>query len=300
MKGWIIYRVSEDQLKPEAYEINRFIDIANENGIELRVFSPEQFDITVTKDGMNSILVDGKYESLPDFVIPRMGAGTTYFALAIIRHLEKMGVFVVNSSDSIELVKDKLYSSQVLASNNIPVPNTMLAKYPVNVDMVEKHIGFPAVVKTLSGSQGSGVFLCETKTKFNDFMQFYKTSKSDKSMIIQEFIKDSHGRDLRVIVIGGRVISCMQRKTADGGFKANYSAGGTVESFEVTPEIEWLATQTASLLGLDFAGVDLLFDGDHYKICEANSSSGFEGMEKCCDVNVAHELYTYIKLRLGN
>ena len=300
MKGWILYKDSANSIKPETYEINRFIQVAKEEGIELEIYQPEQFDLTVTREDKQSVLIDGKPVSLPDFVLPRMGAGTTYFALAIIRHLERLGVYCVNSSQSIETVKDKLYSHQILAENNLPVPKTMLVKFPVNVNLVEKHLGFPVVVKTLSGSQGSGVFLSESKSSFQDLMQLIEATNKTANIILQEFVATSKGKDLRVITIGGRVVACMQRLSANKDeFKANYSSGGKVEYYEVTPEIEWMATQTSQTLGLEIAGVDLLFDGDHYKVCEANSSSGFEGIESCCDINIAKEIFHFIRVRKG-
>lgn len=299
MKGWILYKDSANSLKPEAYEINRFIEVAKEEGIDLQVFKPEQFDLTVTREDKQSLLVDGESVALPDFVLPRMGAGTTYFALAVIRHLERLGVYCVNSSQSIETVKDKLYSHQILAENNLPVPKTMLVKFPVDANMVEKHLGFPVVVKTLSGSQGSGVFLSETKSSFMDLMQLIEATNKTANIILQEFVSGSKGRDLRVITIGGRVVSSMQRIAGKGEFKANYSSGGKVEEFEISPEIEWMATQTSQILGLEIAGVDLLFDGNHYKVCEANSSTGFEGMESCCNVNIPKEIFHFIRIRQG-
>ncbi len=299
MKGWILYKDSANSLKPEAYEINRFIEVAKEEDIELQIFKPEQFDLTVTREDKQSLLVDGEPIPLPDFVLPRMGAGTTYFALAVIRHLERLGVYCVNSSQSIETVKDKLYTHQILAENNLPVPKTMLVKFPVNVNLVEKHLRFPIVVKTLSGSQGSGVFLSETKSSFIDLMQLIEATNKTANIILQEFISGSKGRDLRVITIGGRVVSSMQRIAGEGDFKANFSSGGKVEQFSITPEIEWMATQTSQILGLEIAGIDLLFDAGHYKICEANSSTGFEGMESCCDVNIPKEIFHFIRIRQG-
>lgn len=298
MKGWILYKASAN-IKPEAYEINRLIEVAEAEDIKIQVFQPEQFDLTVTREDKQSILIDGKPVILPDFLLPRMGAGTTYFALAIIRHLERLGVYCVNSSQSIETVKDKLYTHQILAENNLPVPKTMLVKFPINANLVEKHLGFPVVVKTLSGTQGSGVFLSETKSSFQDLMQLIEATNKTANIILQEFVVGSKGRDIRVITIGGRVISCMQRIAKEGEFKANYSTGGKVEQFIVTPEIEWMATQTSQLLGLEIAGIDLLFDGKHYKVCEANSSTGFEGMESCCQVNIPKEIYHFIRIRQG-
>jgi gamma-F420-2:alpha-L-glutamate ligase len=124
-------------------------------------------------------------------------------------------------------------------------------------------------------------------------------TKPNVNIIIQEFIESSRGRDLRVFVIGGRAVACMERTGKAGDFKSNYSRGGSVKKFDLNPEIEWLATESAKILGLDIAGIDLLFDGDHYKICEANSSPGFEGLESCCDINIPAEIYKYIKVRLN-
>lgn len=299
MRGWILYKESANTVKPETYEINRFLDEAGHQGIEMKMISPDDVDLIVTQDDRKSVLINGQVSPLPDFLIPRMGAGTTYFALAVIRHLERLGVYTVNSAQSIDTVKDKLYTHQILAQHNLPVPKTMLVKYPVNVDLVERKLGFPVVVKTLSGSQGSGVFLSETRSNFVDLMEFINTNKHKANIILQEFIKSSRGRDLRVITIGGRVVSCVQRMSKTGDFKANYSRGGLVEPYPLTPEIEWLALETSRVLGLDIAGIDLLFDGEHFKICEANSAPGFEGVEHCCEANIASDIYQFIQVRLG-
>ena len=299
MKAWLLYKASANNLSPEAYEVRRFVDIAAGDGIDLRVLQPEQFDLTVTREDKRSILIEGGSATLPDVLIPRMGAGTTYFALAVIRHLERLGVYALNSSQSIETVRDKLFTQQILAENNLPVPKTMLVKFPIDVDLVEQQLGFPVVVKTLAGSQGSGVFLSESKSSFRDLMQLIEATNRNANIILQEFIAPTRGRDLRVLTLGGRVVACMQRTAADGDFKANYSNGGSVTPFEVTPEIEWLATQTSQLLNLDMAGIDLLFAGDHFKVCEANSSPGFEGIESCCDINVAEAVYHFLRIRRG-
>ena len=299
MKGWIIYSENETEIVSERNEVNRFIEEAEAEGIELRVLRPEQIDLVVTSLNRKSILVDGEITTLPDFVLPRMGAGTTYFALAVIRHLERLGVPCINSSHPIEIVKDKLYTQQILAENNFPFPKTMLAKFPINIELIEKNIGFPAVIKTLSGTQGKGVFLTNTKSSFKDLMQLIEITNSKLNIIIQEFVKDSYGRDLRVLIVGGRAIACMERTAPSDGFKSNFSDGGTVKEYQLTPEIEWLSTEACKITGLEIAGVDLLFDGDHFKICEINSSPGFRGIESCCDINVAKEIFKYLKIRFG-
>lgn len=299
MEGWIIFKRVEDSTKPVLYEIGRLKEVAGKRDINLRIISPEQFDLIVTRDDRKSILVNGECAPLPQFLLPRMGAGTTYFALAVIRHLERLGVHTFNSSQSIEVVKDKLYTQQILAESDLPVPKTMLIKYPVNVGLVEKQVGFPVIVKTISGSHGSGVFLCETKPNFEALMELISATEPHVNIILQEFVQTSSGRDIRVFVIGGRVVACMERMSRDGGFKANFSRGGEVRAFKINPEIEWLATESTRILNLDIAGVDLLFDGDHFKICEANSSPGFQGIESCCEVSIPDEIYDFIKVRLS-
>ena len=299
MKGWILYKNSIDSLRAEAYEIHRLIEVAEEMGIDIKVLAPEQFDLVVTRDDRHSILVDGQETALPDFLLPRMGAATTYFALAVIRHLERLGVQTFNTSESIEVVKDKLYSHQILAQSNLPVAKTMLAKFPVDTNRVKQYLGYPVVVKTISGSQGTGVFLCNDQSNLDDLMELVSATNSNVNIILQEFIQSSHGRDLRIITIGGRAVACMQRIACDGSFKANVSRGGRAEPFDITPELEWLSTEVSRLLGLDIAGIDLLFDGDHYRICEANSSPGFQGMESCIPVGMPHEIFSFIAVRLG-
>ncbi len=267
-------------------------------GIEIQVLKPEQIEIIVNRDDRKSIFVNDVSTSLPDFIIPRMGAGTTYFALALIRHLEKLGVYSFNSAASIDIVKDKLFQLQILAESGLPIPKTMLARFPIDPEIVGKHIGYPVVVKTLSGSQGSGVFLCETKQSFDELMHMVENTNSNVNLIFQEFVKTSHGRDLRVMTVGGRVVGAMARTSSDGNFKANYSRGGTINKFEITAEIEWLVMEIARILDLDIAGIDLLFDGDRFKICEVNSSPGFEGLEQACGKNIASEIIQFVRLRL--
>ncbi|MFH1067209.1 MAG: RimK family alpha-L-glutamate ligase [bacterium] len=300
MRGWILFAEEATKLKPETYEIDRFVKEAKASKIDIEVIHPNQIDLIVPGDDPKSVLLDEKAVTLPDFILPRLGAGTTYFALAVIRHLEGLGVYSLNSSRSIETVKDKLFTQQILAANDLPVPKTMLVKFPIEADVVEKQLGFPVVIKPISGTQGHGVYLSEKKIKFNDIMQLVNSTSGDPNIILQQFIQNSYGRDLRVLVVGGRVVGCIERKASKEGFKANFSSGGTMSPFTLTPEIEWLATKTASILGLEVAGVDLLFDGSHFKVCEANSAPAFEGAEKCLkNLNMPKEIFDFIRVRLG-
>lgn len=131
-------------------------------------------------------------------------------------------------------------------------------------------------------------------------MELISATKSSMNFILQEYLDASKGSDLRVLVIGGRVVACMKRSSTDGSFKANASRGGKVEQFDPTPEIEWLAVEAARILGLDITGIDLLFDkGGYFKICEANSSPGFKGIEACVKVDVPHEIFSFVAVRQG-
>ena len=295
MNGWILYKNNIE----ESYETQKLIEEFEKQEITVRVVHPDEVDIFVDRDDRKSIRVAGKSRPLPDFVIPRTGSGTTYFIKAIIRHLERLGVILINGSDSIDNVKDKLYTQQVLGQSNLPVPKTLLVKHPINVEFVENNIGYPSIIKTLSGSFGAGVFLCENRKQLQQLLKMAEITKPSYNIIIQEFIKESHGKDLRVLVVNGKVVGCMMRQSVDDDFRANITRGGEGIPYQIDDEIEWLGGESSRLLNLDIAGVDLLFDKEGYRICEVNSSPGFEGMDKYCKTNVAEQIVTYVKHKIG-
>ena len=171
--------------------------------------------------------------------------------------------------------------------------------YIFDVDFVAKHIGFPAIVKTISGSYGRGVFLAETKKQFHQLLTMAELTKKSYNIIIQEFIKDTWGKDLRVLVVNNKVVGCMMRQAKDDDFRANITRGGEGFPYEVNDKIEWLSIESSKALDLDIAGVDLLFDNGGYKICEVNSNPGFDGMEKFTKKNIAEEIVQFIKMKIG-
>ena len=294
-KGWILNKPRFHN----SYETIRLVEEFKKHKIDIKVIDPNEIDIFVNKENRQSILVNGESLPLPRFVFPRTGSVTTYHIKAVIRHFERMGVVVVNGSDAIDNVKDKLYSHQILAQSNLDIPNTMLLKHPIDVDFVDKHIGFPAIVKTISGSYGRGVFLAETKKQFKQLLSMAEITKKSYNIIIQEFIKDTWGKDLRVLVVNGKVIGCMMRQSQDKDFRANISRGGEGFPYEVNEQIEWLSTESSKALDLYIAGVDLLFDNGGFKICEVNSNPGFEGMETYTKKNIAEEIVQFIKMKIG-
>ena len=293
--GWILAK----ERFHNAYETKRLIDEFDRSSIEIKLIDPNDIDIFVNKENKSSILVNGESTSLPKFVIPRTGSGTSYYIKAVIRHFERMGVPVINSSDSIDNVKDKLYSHQILAQSNLDIPKTMLLKHPIDINFVEKNLGFPVIVKTISGSYGKGVFLAENKKQLKQLLTMAELGKKSYDIIIQEFIKDTWGKDLRVLVVNNKVVGCMLRKATDDDFRANLTRGGEGFPYEVNEQIEWLSVEASKSLNLDIAGVDLLFDGEGYKICEVNSNPGFEGMETYTKKNIAGDIVSFVKMKIG-
>ena len=286
-----------NRLTIEMYERQRFIEEAEKQNIDFSVVFADEIDLIVSRDDRKSIRYCNDIVSLPDVVLARTGSGTGYFNLSVLRQFERLNVPTLPNSASIEASKDKMYANQILAQAGLPIPKTMLTRFPCSAELVERQIGFPCVIKVVTGSHGAGVYLCETPKQFEDLSELISSLDFKNSMIVQEYVQHSEGRDLRVIVIGGRVVGAMLRKSTDGSFKANISRGGEGTAHDVDDQMEMLAIQVAKTLDLDIAGVDLLFHPDGYKICEANSSPGFKGFEKALGINIPQKVFDYARLR---
>lgn len=280
------------------YESSRLVESFAAKGIEARACHPDDFDIIVDRNIKSGIKYKGQDMELPQLVLVRLGAGILPFQLAVIRHFEQAGVPCVNGSVAIETVKDKLRSSQILSRSGIAIPNTMLVRWPIEDRLVTDNIGFPCVVKVVTGSYGEGVHLCERKRDYKKLVEFVENLGNKKTMIVQEYLGDRPGEDLRVLVIGGKVMGAMLRTAPEGDFRANITGGGTGSRYEITEEIDFIARETARALHLDIAGVDLLFDDRGFRVCEANSNPGFKGFETYCDVNVADLITEYVKFKI--
>ena len=293
MKLWML----GNRLTTEMYERKRFIEEADKQGVDLSVVFADEIDLIVSRDDRKSIQYQNSIVSLPDVLLARTGSGTGYFNLSVLRQFERLNVPTLPNSNAIEASKDKMYANQIMAQAGLPIPKTMLTRFPCKAELVEKQVGFPCVMKVVTGSHGAGVYLCNTAKEFEDLSELISTIDFKASMIIQQYISYSEGRDLRVIVIGGRVVGAMLRRSTDGSFKANISRGGEGTPYDVDDEMEMLAIQVAKVLDLDIAGVDLLFGTDGYKICEANSSPGFKGFEEALGINIPQKVFDYAKLR---
>lgn len=289
---------TEKRLK--CYENQRMREEAKKLGFKFQIILQEDFELVISHHHDGAFpFHKGKPFPLPDVFIPRFT--TTYFAHMITRYFEQSNVFVVNTSQARKIAKDKLSALQLLAKNNLPVPKSIFAKFPLNRSFIEENLSYPIILKKTEGSEGKGILLCENSGQLEDIMEMLESSsEADRmNLILQEFISTKRGKDIRVFVIGGRVIGAMLRTGKPGDFKANFSGGGSVEKFELTPEIEWLAIKSAETLGLDIAGVDILFDTDGYRICEVNASPYFEGFEQATGINVAKAIFEYLMVRLG-
>jgi gamma-F420-2:alpha-L-glutamate ligase len=283
----------------DSYENTRLLESFARADIPASLKHPDDFDIIVNRSKNKSIRYEGVSIGMPKLVLTRTGAGTNYFSGAVMRQMEKFSIPTINSSEGINNVRDKLLAHQILSQHNIPTPKTMLVKFPVSSTVVEQEIGFPCVVKVVQGSYGKGVYLCHSQQMFEDLMDMVLNLGVKKTMIVQEYVDAAVGTDLRVWVVGGKTIGAMKRSGPPGDFRANITSGGTGEPFEVTNQIDLLCRETAKCVGLDIAGIDLLFDNEGFKVCEANSAPGFEGFEKYVGVNIAEHIVEYVRFKLN-
>lgn len=298
MKIWYIWEGDINGEVPGTYEIKRLQEAGRIRGHEVEILSPGQFKILVGADKDQNVFIDGKGSERPDVIMSRMGAASTYLSISIIRHMRRNNVLVINTAHAIEKAIDKLYTMQVLAERGISIPKTMFAKCPIDAEVVAKQIGYPVIVKTLRGTQGGGVFLCETQDSLRDLSEILVHQGSDDTPVLfQEFIATSRGRDVRAFCVGGKVLACMERKSTDGSFKSNITRGGVGEPVPITPELTKIALETCDALGLEVAGIDLLFTDKGYTVCEANSAPDFKGLETFCKVDVPKAIYDYIEAK---
>ena len=297
MRVWIIFHRTLDPAKEEVPEILRFQDTARRLGVDLAVLKPQDFELVVATSRAWEVHHRTTTLRKPDYVIARTGAETRYFTLAVLRQLQRKGVELVNDPEAIEATADKLRSLQILAAAGIPIPRTILAKFPVDVDLVERELGFPVVVKTLKGTRGSGVLLCNDRAQFGDLASLLSGAKPGEDFIFQRYVRASHGRDVRLLVVGGKVVAAMERRSSDGGFKSNISLGGTAAAFDPPREMKRLAERAAKVLNLDIAGIDILFDEEGYRVCEANSAPGFQGLERALGIDVPEIIFRWLQRR---
>ena len=267
------------------YSTRRLIEAAENRGHEVRVLDVLRCYMNITSN-RPSIHYRGEDLTGFDAVIPRIGASVTFYGTAVLRQFEMMGVYPLNESVAISRSRDKLRSLQLLARKGIGLPITGFAHSPDDVDdLINMVGGAPLVIKLLEGTQGIGVVLAETTKAAESVMEAFMGLKAN--ILIQEFIKEAGGSDIRCFVIGDKVVAAMKRQGKEGEFRSNLHRGGSASLIRITPEERSTAVRAARTMGLNVAGVDLLRSNHGPVVMEVNSSPGLEGVEKATGIDVA-------------
>ena len=276
---------------PRLYSTRRLVEEARARGVDVSVIDPMQFSLFVSEDNID-ILHQGKPFNY-DAVIPRIGHSITSHGVAVLRHLEQLGIWSANSSSGIIQSRDKLHSGQILARNKIPTPATAYVRDMKDVERAIDSVGgLPVVIKVTQGTQGNGVFLRHTLHEAKNLVQ--GLLMTGKAILVQEYISESHGKDIRAFVIGDKVVACMRRRARGREFRSNFHLNGTVESVDISDEYREIACRAARVLGLNVAGVDLLEGVNGPLVLEVNSSPGLEGIEKASGQNIAGAIIDFV------
>ncbi len=276
---------------PRLYSTRRLVEEARIRDLDVAVLDPMQFSLFVAEQEIGIHHQGNKFDY--DAVIPRIGHSITRHGVSVLRHLEQLDVWTANSSQGILQSRDKLHSSQILARNKIPTPKTAYVRDMKDIEHATEAVGgLPVVVKVTQGTQGQGVFLRHTIHETRNLVQGLLVT--GKAVLIQEYIAESHGKDIRALIVDGKVVACMRRKARGREFRSNYHLNGTIETVEINQEYAEVACRAARVLGLNVAGVDLLEGNDGPLVLEVNSSPGLEGIEKSSGVNVAGAIIDYV------
>jgi len=275
------------------YSTKRLVQSAEERGHEVRVFDVLHcyMDITSHKP---QIRYKGEIIQGYDAIIPRIGASVTFYGTAVLRQFEMMGVYPLNESVAISRSRDKLRSLQLLSRKGIGLPVTGFAHKPDDIgDLIKMVGGAPLVIKLLEGTQGIGVVLAETKQAAESVIEAFMGLKAN--ILVQEFIGEAGGADIRCFVVGDKVVAAMKRQGAEGEFRSNLHRGGNASLIKITPEERSTAVRAANTMGLNVAGVDLLRSNHGPLVMEVNSSPGLEGIENASGKDIAGMVIQFIE-----
>ncbi len=278
---------------PSLYSHRRIVEAARARGHEIDVINTLHLHMNVSSS-RPTLWHGGRMLPQYDAVIPRIGASITHYGLAVLRQFEMQGVFPLNESVAIGRSRDKLRALQLLAREGIGLPVTAFAHGPRRAEDVIKEVGgTPCVIKLLEGTQGRGVILAETAASAKSIIEAF--SAANMNILVQEYIKEAAGKDVRALVIGGRVVAAMMRACQSGEFRANLHRGGKALPVILSEEEGRTAVRSAEVLGLNVAGVDLLRSNRGPMVVEVNSSPGIEGMEQASGVDVAATMIEFLE-----
>lgn len=278
---------------PRLYSTKRMVEEAKNRGHKVEVVRPSRCFMDV-QSGQPMVYIRKKKLDQIDAVIPRIGASISSYGMAIVRQFEMMGIYCLNSSNAIGRSRDKLRSLQILSQKGLPLPKTSFAN---STEQTEKLIdlvgGAPTVVKLLEGSQGRGVVLAETRKASESLIDAFRELHAN--FLVQEFIKDANGSDIRCFVVGDKVVGSMMRQAKEGEFRSNIHRGGIGMPIKITAEERRVAVAAAKAMRLNMAGVDIIRSGSGPKILEVNSSPGLEGIENAIKKNIAGEVIRFVE-----
>jgi ribosomal protein S6--L-glutamate ligase len=279
--------------KPSLYSTRRLVEAAMQLGHEVDIIDPLRCYMNINS-GKPAIHYRGVELETYDAVIPRIGASISFYGTAVVRQFEMMGVFSINESVAITRARDKLRSLQLLSRKGIGLPITGFANSPDDIDdLIQMVGGAPLVIKLLEGTQGLGVVLADTKNAARSVIEAFFNIKAN--IMVQEYIKEAKGADIRCFVVDGKVVAAMKRQAPAGEFRSNLHRGGSAKLIKITPEERATAVQAANIIGLNVAGVDLLRSERGPLVMEVNSSPGLEGIEKATDQDIAAMIIRFIE-----
>lgn len=277
---------------PNSYSTMRLKDAALQRGHKVKVLNTLKFAIDLQR-GVPDLYFRQKPLSDYDAVLPRIGASITYYGTAVVRQFQEMDIFCANNANGITNSRDKLRSLQILSRHHIGIPRTTFVKDKNDVlAAIERVGGAPVVIKLIEGTQGIGVLLADTVNAAASIIELLQSQK--QNVLIQKFVAESKGKDIRAFVVGDRVIAAMRRVAQGQEFRSNVHRGGVAEAVDLPPEYAETAVRAAQILGLQVAGVDMLEAKDGPQIMEVNSSPGLEGIETCTGLDIAGAVIEYI------
>lgn len=278
---------------PNLYSTKRLVEAAKKRKHNIEVIDHAKCELVIEKKNP-CVYYKGNLVQNTDAVIPRIGASVTFYGTAVVRQFEMMRVFTTTESQSLMRSRDKLRSLQVLSRAGLGLPKTVFTNYSRNTADVIKHVGgAPLIIKLLEGTQGLGVVLAETNKAAESVLEAFNGLQA--RVIVQEFIKEAGGADIRAFIVDGQVVGAMKRQGKEGEFRSNLHRGGTATVIELTDEEENAAIKAARVLGLAVAGVDMLQSSRGPLILEVNSSPGLEGIEAATGKDIAKSIIRYIE-----
>lgn len=277
----------------ELYSTDRLVIEGEKRGHKIEVIDPLKCDIIIEKE-KPTIYYKNRYLDYVDAIIPRIGASVTFYGCAVVRQFEMMNVFTIVTSDAIQRSRDKLRSLQRLSKAGIGMPKTVFTNYSRDVEEVISHVGgTPVIIKLLEGTQGLGVVLAETKNAAESVLEAFNGLQA--RVIVQEFIKEANGADLRALIVDGQVVGAMKRQGKEGEFRSNLHRGGSANIIKLNEAELRLAINAARALKLPVCGVDMLQSARGPLLLEVNSTPGLEGIEGATGKNIAKNIITFIE-----